>query len=259
MQGRSVRGPPSDPRFPPTAAAGVLPGDRRSFVRRQGPTTMMTLEEYLTPALSLREPAPCPDFIPDAKPSLSSRAISLHSAISVHGFDFFDGRQVWYEAELELRFALLAKMRPDVRDVVEQPPAVTYVDDQGCRRAHTFDFRLVLTNATRWLVAVKPSALVEKTGIGRVVELVAEQIPPSVADFALLFTEQKLSRPDLYNAEAIPHPRGEPWPADDATVAKLLRKLKGETPIGELVEASRLGGYGFDAVVRAVAGGKHKL
>jgi hypothetical protein len=73
---------------------------------------MMTLEEYLTPDPSLRSPRPEPDTLPDTLPSLTSRPISLHSAISVHGWDFFDGRKVWYEAELELNFALLAKMRP---------------------------------------------------------------------------------------------------------------------------------------------------
>src|SRR5581483_2132710 len=82
---------------------------------------LMTLKEYLTPDPSLRAPQPCLEFIPDTLPSMSSRPISPHSAISVHGWDFFDGRKVRYEAELELNFALLAKMRPDVTEVAEQP------------------------------------------------------------------------------------------------------------------------------------------
>jgi hypothetical protein len=94
-----------------------------SFVRRQGLRIMMTLEQYLTPDPSLRAPRPEPDSLPDTLPSLSSRQISLHSAISVHGWDFFDGRKLWYEAELELTFARLAKMRPDVAGIAEQPPA----------------------------------------------------------------------------------------------------------------------------------------
>jgi hypothetical protein len=220
---------------------------------------MMTLEQYLTPDPSLRAPRPEPDSPPDMLPSLSSRPISLHSAISVHGWDFFDGRKVWYEAELELNFALLAKMRPDVSEVAEQPPAVTYVDDHGRERGHTFDFRLKLTAGSIGLVAIKPFALVEKTGIDRTVELIAEQIPPSRADWVLLFTDLDLSPIDLFNAQIINHARRDPWPEDDAAMAKLLRSLAGEITIGELTANSGLGGYAFDAAVRAIADGRLNL
>jgi hypothetical protein len=220
---------------------------------------MMTLEEYLTPDPSLRDPRPCAEFIPDAPPSLSSRQISLHSAISVHGWEFFDGRKVWYEAELELCFALLASMRPDVEEVAEQPPAVVLIDDKGRERRHTFDFQLKLTTGSTGLVAVKPAALVGETGIDRTVELIAEQIPPSRADWVLLFTDLDLSPIDLFNAQAVHHARRDPWPEDDADMARLLRRLKGETTIGELAAKSGLGGYAFDAVVRAIADGKLNL
>lgn len=220
---------------------------------------MMTLEEYLTPDPSLRSPRPEPDLLPDTLPSLTSRPISLHSAISVHGWDFFDGRKVWYEAELELCFALLARMRPDVAAIAEQPPAVIFVDDYGRERRHTFDFQLKLMNGTAGLVAVKPAALVENTGIGRTVELIAEQIPPSRADWVLLFTELDLSPIDLFNAQVIHHARRDPWPEDDAAFAELLRRLKGKTTIGALAARCGLAGYGFDAVVRAIADGKLSL
>lgn len=219
----------------------------------------MTLEEYLTPDPSLRSPRPEPDTLSDTLPSLTSRPISLHSAISVHGWDFFDGRKVWYEAELELNFALLATMRPDVIEVTEQPPAVTYVDDHGRERRHTFDFQLKLTTGSTGLVAVKPAALVGKTGINRAVELIAEQVPPSRTDWVLLFTDLDLSPTDLFNAQAIHHARRDPWPEDDAALAKLLRRLKGETTIGELTAKVGLDGYGFDAVVRAIADRKLRL
>ncbi|MFK4383246.1 hypothetical protein [Bradyrhizobium sp. USDA 223] len=165
-------------------------------------------ETYFMPDPSLRDPRPEDDAQPEMLPSLSSRPISLHSAISVHGWDFFDGRKVWYEAELELKFALVAKMRRDVRAVEEQPPPVIFVNDQGVRQQHTFDFKLRMMDGTSGLVAVKPFALVEKTGIRRVVELTAEQIPPSLADWTLLFTDLDLSLTDLFNAKVIhPHVR----------------------------------------------------
>jgi hypothetical protein len=49
------------------------------------------------------------------------------------------------------------------------------------------------------------------------------------------------------------------WPEDDAQLAKVIRKLKCETTIGELVQTSGLGGYGYDAVIRAVDAGQIRL
>jgi hypothetical protein len=45
---------------------------------------IVSLEQYLTPDPNLRPPRPCPEFLPEAPPSLASREMSLHSAISVH-------------------------------------------------------------------------------------------------------------------------------------------------------------------------------
>jgi hypothetical protein len=220
---------------------------------------MTPSKQYFMPDPNLREPRPESDSLADTLPSLTSRAISLHSAYSVHGWDFFDSRKVWYEAELELIFALLAEMRPDVAGVAEQPPAVRYIDDDGVEHRHTFDFLLKMKDGTSGFVAVKPFGRVEQTGVGRVVELTAEQISPSLADWVLLFTEKDLSPTDLFNAQIIHHARRDPWPEDDAAMARLLRSIKGETTIGELTAKSGLDGYAFDAVVRAIAGGKLKL
>ncbi|EHR03030.1 hypothetical protein [Bradyrhizobium sp. WSM471] len=222
-------------------------------------SSLMTLEDYLMPDPNLRPPRPCPAFIPDPLPSLASREMSLHSAISVHGYLPIDGRKVWYESILERCCALLARLRPDVTEIVEQLPPVTYVDDEGVRRTHIFDYRFTTTGIGRVLMAVKPSALVVKSGIDRVVELVREQIPPSVADGVGLFTEQKLAAVDLFNAEVVNLATRDPWPEDDAVLEKVLRKLKGETTIGDLAEKTKLGGYGFDAVVRAIDARKLRL
>lgn len=220
---------------------------------------MMTLEEYLTSDPNLRASRPCPEFMPDPPPNLASREMSLHSAISVHGYLPINGRKVWYESILERCCALLAKLRPDVTEIVDQPPPVRYIDDAGRECQHTFDFRFMLTDGARILTAVKPSALVAKTGIDRTVELVAEQISAAIADYVLLFTEKKLSQVDLFNAEVVHMATRDEWPEDDAHLAKIIRKLKGETTIGELVGTSGLGGYGYDAVIRAIDAGQLRL
>jgi hypothetical protein len=68
---------------------------------------------------------------------------------------------------------------------------------------HIFDFRFTTTEGKRLLAAVKPAALVAVSGINRIVELVAEQILPSVVDFLVLITEEKLSRVDLFNVQVV--------------------------------------------------------
>lgn len=219
----------------------------------------MTLEEYLTPDPSLRDPVPSPLFIPDPPPSRSSRAISLHSKGSVRGFDFFDGRQTWYEAEIELKFGFLAKARPDVAAVVEQPPAVRYVDDDGVERRHTFDWLVVMKDGTRLLVAVKPAALVEKSGIRDVIRLVSEQISRTVAGYVVLFTDEQLTAVDLFNANLLHHVLKDEFPEDDAIVTRIASGLRGSETIASLVDRSKLGGWGFKAIVRAIADGRLRL
>jgi hypothetical protein len=221
--------------------------------------TLITREEYFAPDPNIRNDRPWSEILVDRKPSVSSREMTLHSAISVHGYTFIDGRTTWYESILERCCALNGRLRPDIIEVAEQPPAIAYVDDDGIRRPHTFDFRFITTDVGRILTAVKPSALVEKSGIRRIVELVAEQVSPTVADEVSLFTEKMLTETDLFNAEVVNLATRDEWPEDDAAVAKVIAKLKKETTIGDLVDRSRLGGYGYDAVVRAIDARKLSL
>jgi hypothetical protein len=225
----------------------------------RSPQSLTTLAEYLTPDPNIRDDRPWSEILQDRMPSVSSRLMTLHSAISVHGYLCIDGRMTWYESILERCCALLARLRPDIVDIAEQPPAIAYIDDDGERRAHTFDFVFTTTTVGRVLTAVKPSALVAETGIDRIVELVAEQISPSIADVVSLFTEEWLTEIDLFNAEAVNLATRDEWPEDDAVVAKVIAKLKSETTVGDLVERSRLAGYGYDAVVRAIDAGKLRL
>lgn len=219
-------------------------------------TTLITSEEYFAPDPNIRDDRP---LLVERKPSVSSREMTLHSAVSVHGYTFIDGRITWYESMLERCAALLGRLRPDIVEVAEQPPPVWFVDDEGVRRHHTFDFKFTTTAKGRVLTAVKPSALVAKSGIDRIVDLVTEQVSPAIADEVSLFTEELLTETDLFNAEVVNLATRDEWPDDDAAVAKVIAKLKKETTIGDLVDRSRLGGYGFDAVVRAIDARKLSL
>ncbi len=172
----------------------------------------------------------------------------------------FDLRgEICYDGALERCCLVVGRLRPDIVKVAEQPSSVTYIGDDGRKRRHFFNFRFTTTEGKRLLAAVKPSALIAVSGIDRIVELVAEQISPSVADFLVLITEEKLSRVGLFNVQVVNMATRDLCPENDAALAKVIRKMNGQASIGELVERSSLGGYGYYAVVRAVFAGQCRL
>jgi hypothetical protein len=63
------------------------------------------------------------------------------------------------------------------------------------------------------------------------------------------------TRADLYNVELFHAVFKQEYPHDDEVILGLIRKMKGPAPIADLVKASRLDGYGFNAVARAIAVG----
>jgi hypothetical protein len=140
-----------------------------------------------------------------------------------------------HEGALERCCSVVCGLRPDIVEVAEQPPAISYIDDAGRHRRHIFNFRITTTKGERYLAAVKPSALVAISGIGRLIELVAEQMSPSFADYVALITEKELSRVDLFNAQAFNMATRDPRPEDDEVMAKVVLKMDGQASVGELV------------------------
>jgi hypothetical protein len=182
--------------------------------------------------------------------------MTIHSAMPLRTFDL---REVCYEGALERCCLVVGRLRTDIVKVAEQPPSVTYIDDDGRKRRHIFDFRFTTSDGKRALVAVKPSALVAISGIDRILELIAEQNSPAMADYVMHFTEKKLSQVDLFNVQVVNMAARDHCPKNDATLAKVIRKMNCQASVGELVERSRLGGYGYDAVVRALFAGRLRL
>ena len=72
---------------------------------------------------------------------------------------------------------VVGRLRPNIVKVAEQPPSVTYIDDDGRKRRHIFNFRFTTSDGKRVLVAVKPSALIAISGIDRILGFIAEQAP----------------------------------------------------------------------------------
>jgi len=220
---------------------------------------MLTLEEYLRPDPNLRPPWPTPRLWTPPRPSRGLRRISLRSKGSARGGFAANGAEIAYEADLELDAALSMLADPDIDDVIDQYPQVSYVDASGVRHRFTFDFMSVHADGTRTAHSVKPEDKVASSRVEEVHRLLQRQMSPDVADFINLVTEEKLTAADRFNARLIFAARRRPDPADDAAVAGLIEDLHGVTTLGALAKASGRKGHGFRAAVRAVADGRLRL
>lgn len=217
------------------------------------------LEEYLRPNPHLREPRPCPEFWIPPLPSQGMRALPLVSRGSSHGHVVLDDRWLDFESRLERNVFLAFAARHDTRHLVEQTPRVVFRDDDGVYREHVFDLQVTKTDGLKYACFVKPAALVRPIH-RRMLALIAEQTSPKVVQRILPpITERKLTAVDLYNAEIIQEYLRFPDPDDDEVVCDLIGRMREPTKIDDLVNASGLHGYGFRAVVRAIAARKVRL
>ena len=195
------------------------------------------------------------NFSEPTLPTVATRLPALRSRGSARGFAVHQNRVVVFESHLELMVLFLLAVMPSVAQIIDQPPAVTYTDDAGIARRHTFDFLVYLTDGTRIYVAVKPAEKVERSGIRRTVELIAQQLPPAIADRIVIVTDTDFTRVDRYNAQQAFECLRFPISADDDLIERMTSTLLGSVKIADLVSASGLGGTGFRAVVRCIATG----
>jgi hypothetical protein len=214
---------------------------------------MVTLEQYLRPDASLRPPVPTPRLWTPPAPTRATLLPPTRSRGSARGgFNFRDRAHVFHSG-LERTVGYVLATRHDTLDLWDQPPAVTYVGDDGAEHRHTFDWLVTRGSGTKVAIAVKPKKRVESSGIQRVLALCAEQISSSFADELLLVTEKHITKAEKFNADLIHHVQRMTYPDDDAVIDALIGDLKGIVTIGSLVAASELKGWGFGAAVRAIA------
>ena len=190
-------------------------------------------------------------------PSVASRKIALRSKASKRGalVTFFgERRAVVFESNLELMTALMLLRLPGIVDLIDQPPAVTYVDFDGVIHKHTFDYRVVFADGRRWAVAVKPYERAVKTMLQTTLELIASQNENFAHQFHLV-TEKSFSRTQVANARLMHHISYEVDETTDGALDKLVSSMSGTCTIGDLVATLGAGARGYRAVVRFLANG----
>lgn len=161
----------------------------------------------------------------------------------------------YFESKREQDVLYLLLARPDVVDVWDQPPLVSYRDATGRRRNHTFDFLITLTDGRRIAIAVKPEAIVERTGFRETLQLIRASTPLSFANEVVLITERSYTPSDARNAQKLHDFRRTPDPEAEEVIGALVQDVNGPTTIAELVQASGLGGRAFRAAFKAIYAG----
>lgn len=201
------------------------------------------------------------DLVPP-KPSLASRNMAASSRSQCIGdllVDDADGaRMLAVESDLERKFVRIFQYSRDVVDIVEQPPAVRYLGADGRPHSHTFDLLVTYAAGHRVACAIKPYEIAVKHDLWNLVKRIAGYMSPTLADAAVVLTEQKIDRVALRNAE-IMHVCRLGDPDDDAIVLAVARGLAGGVPLGTLVELAGIEGRGFCAAVRLLAAGRLRM
>lgn len=161
-----------------------------------------------------------------------------------------------FESKREQEVLHLLLARRDVVDVFDQPPAISYVDSDGRRRTHTFDFLAVHRDGRRIAVAVKAAAIAARSNFRETLRLIRAATPLSFADQVVLVTEQSYTPAAARNAQKLHDFRRTPDREADDRVIELIDCLTGSTRVAQLVEQASLGGRGFRAVFRAIFAGQ---
>jgi hypothetical protein len=163
-------------------------------------------------------------------------------------------REVMCESGTERDAAVIMAADPDVIDLREQPPAVTWLDAKGTPHLHTFDFLATLRCGKKIAIAVKPMAVVKRTRFRETLNLIARHVPKSFADGVKLVTDENLPLDEVHNAVLRRQMLRTSNPDHDALIKELVTE-HGRSSIAQLVEASDLKGQAFQAIIRLLASG----
>lgn len=161
-------------------------------------------------------------------------------------------RQIIFESNLERRVLLTFLARPDLVDIWDQPPEITYTTAKGTARRHIPDFLATLQSGRRLAVAVKPAVKVERLGFRAELSRVRSAMPPAYADEVLLVTDADLTDSEVRNAELLYIARERVDAQAKAAMLRFLANLREPTTFGDILAAFELPGRGWAALICAL-------
>lgn len=189
-------------------------------------------------------------------PNVATRKLGIsHTSVTSELFSYDHPRAIWADSILENRTTARYLMDPKVKEIVPQPPAIHFVDENGIHRSHTFDFKIVYRSGRRVFLFCKYVDEIAKDRLDLWVDMVAPQIDASVADEIVIATELDYDDASVDTAtvyrEALRHP--------PSTMSRTI--LRDMCESGEVVTITELGArYGtledvYWPVIRLLAKG----
>lgn len=159
------------------------------------------------------------------------------------------------DSALECEVAAVTRMDPNVREVVDQPPAVEYVDLEKNKCTHTFDFLVIYKDGSRKFFFCKYLSEVVEKRWDIFVDLLAEQIDPAVADAICIKTEFSLSKVEVDTAQLFREALRHGPSALSRQILDYMRRNPASVSAGEL--ANIHGGWAecFWPIMRLLAKG----
>lgn len=195
------------------------------------------------------------------EPSRASRKIARASRGHFNGHVVAGdgpGRIIRTESHLELVVLLVLLARPEIVDVVEQLPPISYIDMNGVRSEHVFDFLATCIDGARIAIAVKPWQHARRSDFVTRLKCIARDMPMGFADRIQLITDRHLDPTDVHNAWLLHGARHVDAEADEAA-ARAIESIVEAMRLEDLVDLVGLAGRGLRALLRLIRHGRLRL
>ena len=161
-------------------------------------------------------------------------------------------RVVFFESKLEQRVLFLLLARGDLIDLWEQPPAITYWDEEGRRRTHFFDFLIRLSSGRRVAIAVKPAKRASRIGFVRDLQCIRKAMTKDFADDLVLITDQDFTKAEALNAERYHEFSRSRNEVAFERLRDAIRSMSFPTSVGALAKSLDAGDQSFRTVFIAI-------
>ena len=151
-------------------------------------------------------------------------------------------------------FVTTSALHP-VADMVEQPPAIDYVDADGRARRKVVDQVYTFADGTRIAAEIKPAARAKAQNLEHQLSYVAAAMPDDFADNLILITEECYDQWEALNARRLLAYRREDDPEAAAIIAKLASEVNMPVTIRDLIARAAIGGRAWPEIFKAIYSG----
>ncbi len=193
--------------------------------------------------------------------SRSTRKLSERSSwrtyVETGGFRPHEGecQKVVFDSLAEFdAFTTTSALYP-VADMVEQPPAIEYVDADGRERRKVVDQLYTLADGSRFAAEVKPAERARAQDLEEQLSYVAAAMPDDFADNLVLITEENYDQWEALNARRLFAYRREDDPEAAAIITELAVEIDLPVTIRELISKAAIGGRAWPEIFKAIYAG----